>query len=240
LFNSPFFPQFSSVRDEQTPQTGLFSRWLNVEQRGLVFCGASFLVSVPVFIQAPLVRLNPWLTLILTLGWIGLGWKLWKTPKTQIWGDLLLGFSWSWFAGAIYWGWLRWEPLYHLPIEAIGLPFVLWCLKKRWLMVGNLFYLGSLFGTVITDVYFYLTDLLPYWRQVMQIDPILAKPIFQQALTQMHTLWGISWAVVLVNVLMGVGFIALQGKRNYWWAFAGAVLSTLFVDSLFWIVASLA
>lgn len=240
MLNSPFIPQSNSPRDEQNPSSSLFSRWLNFEQRGLMFCAASFLVSVPVFVQAPLVRINPWLTLILTLAWIALGWKLWRSAQTQLWGDLLLGFSWSWLAGSIYWGWFRWEPFYHLPIEAMGLPFALWCLHRRWFMIGNLFYLGSLLGTVITDVYFYLTDLIPYWRQLMQVDQSLATSIFQQALNQMQTVWGISWAIVLVNLLLACGLMALQRKRNYWWACAGAVFSTIFVDSLFWIAASLA
>ena len=35
----------------------------------LVFVAAVFLVSVPVFIEAPLVRLLPWLSVALTVGW---------------------------------------------------------------------------------------------------------------------------------------------------------------------------
>ena len=239
MFNPPVLPssKTSVSQENQTDQKSLVFPWLNLSQRSLMFCAASFLVSVPVFIQAPLVRLNPWFTLTLTLGWIILSWKLWKSPQTRIWGDLLLGFSWSWFAGAIYWGWLRWEPFYHLPIEAIALPIVLWLIKKRWLMIGNLFYLGSLFGTIITDLYFYITNLIPYWRKLMQVDENMANYIFQEALNQMQTFWGISWAVVFVNILLGTGLIALQGEKTYWLAFAGAVLSTLFVDSLFWVAA---
>lgn len=246
MFNLLIFFQSPSVRSDQTADTNLFSlverlyRWLTLEQRGLMFGAACFLVSVPVFIQAPLVRLNPWLTLILTFFWVAWAWQLCQKPQTQVWGDLLFGFSWSWLAGSIYWGWFRWEPLYHLPIEAIGLPFALYGLKKGKLMIGNLFYLGSLFGTIVTDIYFYLTDLIPYWRELMLVDANLAKPIFQQALTQMQSLWGICWAIVLVNLLLACGLIALQGKRNYWFACGGAVLSTLFVDSLFWVAASLA
>jgi len=175
-------------------------------------------VSVPVFIQAPLVRQLPLLSLITTLGWVGLALMLLKRPTTQVWGDLLLGFSWSWLAGSIYWGWLRTEPLIHLPIEAIGLPFALWGLWRGRGRVGNLFYLGSLFGTALTDVYFYITDLIPHWRQVMRI----------------------SWAVVLGSTLGIVGFWSLAKGQLHWWAFSGAVLSTILVDSLFWIAASMA
>jgi hypothetical protein len=201
---------------------------------------ASFLVSVPVFIQAPLVRLFPWVSLLLTLGWMGLGLNLMKRSQTYLWGDLLWGFSWSWLAGSIYWGWLRWEPLIHLPVESIGVPFACWCLWKGRGLVGNLFYLGSLLGTAITDLYFYLTGLIPYWRQLMQVEPDLATPILQSAIAKVQTPWGISWAIVLANLLLGLGLWSLQQEKFHWWALAGAVLSTILVDSLFWIVASLA
>ncbi len=203
-----------------------------------MFAAASFLVSVPVFVQAPLVRQLPWLSLLLTLGWIWLGFKLLARPGMRVWGDLLLGFSWCWLAGSIYWGWLRAEPLLHLPIEAIGLPFALWGLWRGRGAVGNLFYLGSLFGTALTDVYFYLTDLIPYWRQIMDVDPALITPILQEATAQVQTPWGISWAAVLGCTLGLVGCGALTRGRLPWWAFSGAVLSTILVDSLFWLAAT--
>ncbi|MDJ0678796.1 MAG: DUF3120 domain-containing protein [Xenococcaceae cyanobacterium MO_167.B52] len=202
-----------------------------------VFGAASFLVSVPVFFQAPIVRLFPWISLFLTLFWIVLGWWLYKRPQTRWWGDIILGFSWSWLAGSIYWGWLRWEPLIHIPVESIGVPFALWCLWRGWGKIGNYFYLGSLLGTAVTDLYFYLTSLIPYWRKLMEVDPALASPIFKSALAQMQTPWGISWAIVLVNLLLGISLYSLQKEHLYWWAFGGAVLSTLVVDSLFWIAA---
>ncbi len=175
----------------------------------------------------------------MTLVWVGIGWKLLKHPKTHLWGDLLLGFSWSWLAGSIYWGWLRWEPLIHLPVEAMGLPFVIWSLRRGWGKIGNLFYLGSLFGTVVTDVYFYLTDLIPYWRQVMQVDPALATPILQNAIAQVQTPWGITLAAIFVATLLLVGMGSLAKRQLAWWAFSGAVLSTIFVDGLFWVAASM-
>jgi hypothetical protein len=207
-----------------------------------VFLMAGFLVSVPVFIQAPLVRYYPWVSLLLTAVWVGIGWLLLQRPRTQVWGDLLLGFSWSWLAGGIYWGWFRWEPLLHIPIEAIGLPFALWGLHRGRGKVGNLFYLGSLLGTAITDLYFYLTGVIPYWRQLMmvELDPTLVSPIFQAALTRIQTSWGAGWAIILVNFLLLMGIYPLQKRVSYWWAFSGAVLSTILVDGLFWITASLA
>lgn len=192
--------------------------------------------------QAPLVRYYPEISLGLTVFWVGLGIWLLKQEKISLWGDLLLGFSWSWLAGSLYWGWWRWEPLIHIPMEAIGLPFVLWGLYKGRGKVGNLFYLGSLLGTAITDVYFYLTGLIPYWRQLMtvELDSNLVSPIFHNALAQIETPWGISWAIVLLNLLLAIGIYPLQKRVCHWWAFSGAVLSTILVDGLFWITASLA
>lgn len=214
----------------------------NWEKCQSVFWTAAFLVSVPVFIQAPLVRYYPEVSLGLTFFWVGLGVWLLKQEKISLWGDLLLGFSWSWLAGSLYWGWWRWEPLIHIPMEAIGLPFVLWGLYKGRGKVGNLFYLGSLLGTAITDVYFYLTGLIPYWRQLMtvELDSNLVSPIFHNALAQIETPWGISWAIVLLNLLLAIGIYPLQKTGCHWWAFSGAVLSTILVDGLFWITASLA
>lgn len=206
----------------------------------LVFAAAIFLVTVPVFFQAPLVRSLPWLSLALSVAWFGWAWRLLSRPQTHLWGDLLLGFAWTWLTGSLYWGWLRWEPFLHLPVEAIGLPFALWGLARRREMVGNLFYLGSLFGTVLTDLYFYLVGLIPHWRQLMQVEPELVRPIFQQAITQIHTPWGLGWVAVLAMVLAGVGIFPLYWKKVYWMAFSGAVLSTILVDGLFWLVASLA
>ncbi len=192
---------------------------------------------MPVFVQAPLVRLLPLLSLFLTAGWVGLSFALLRRRRTEIWGDLLVGFSWSWLAGSIYWGWLRWEPAIHLPVEAICLPLALWCVAQNRCKVGSLFYLGSLFGTAVTDIYFYVVDLMPSWRQLMQVEPALATPILQNAIAQVQTPWGIVWAVVLVGVLLIVGTLPLRSRQLHWWAFSGAVLSTIFVDSLFWLAA---
>ncbi len=212
-------------------------RW-QLQGTGRVFAAAAFLVSVPVFIEAPLVRHYPVLSVVMTILWVCLGAILWQGRQSKIWGDLILGFSWSWLAGAIYWGWFRWEPAIHLPIESIGVPFAVWALWKGFGKIGALFYLGSLLGTAVTDLYIYQVGLLDSWRQVMQVEPALAMPILQQAISQVRTPWGIAWAVVLVNLLLGVGIIPLGTKQWHWYAFSGAVLTTIVVDSLFLWVAS--
>jgi len=148
-----------------------------------------------------------------------------------------LGFTWTWLAGSVYWGWLRWEPLLHLPVESIGLPFALWGIWHNRSKLGNFFYLGSLLGTVVTDIFFYLVDLIPFWRKLMVVDEASARPIFQGAITQIQTPWGISWAIILASFLLVVGMLPLCSRKLHWWAFSGAVLSTILVDGLFWLAA---
>lgn len=204
------------------------------------FVAAVFLVSVPVFIEAPLVRYLPWVSLAVTpfIFWWSL--RLQASESTAFWGDLLTGFAWTWLSGALYWGWLRWEPLLHLPVEAIGLPFALWGVSRGRGLVGNLFFLGSLFGTATTDAYFYLAGLIPCWRSLMQADQSLASDILRGALVQVQTPWGVACAIALVMVLLAVSLFALQMRQAHWWGFAGAVASTILVDSLFLLAAAFA
>lgn len=212
----------------------------SAQKTWLVFAAAIFLVSVPVFVEAPLVRSLPGLSLAMTGFWVWLSFALMSRQQTYLWGDLLSGFSWSWLAGSIYWGWLRWEPLWHIPVESIGLPCACWCLAKNWGKVGHWFYLGSLFGTVLTDIYFYLVGLMPYWRQIMRADVDGVGQILQNALLQVETPTGEAWAIVLALILLGVGTLPLGTKQCHWYAFGGAVLSTILVDSLFLLAADLA
>lgn len=205
--------------------------------RWAILLAAIFLVSVPVFVQAPLVRSLPLVSLVLTLGfwWLGQRWLV--QARTHYWGDLLLGFTWTWLAGSLYWGWLRWEPLLHLPIEAIGLPFAIWGIASHRGKVGNYFYLGSLLGTALTDLYFYLLNLMPYWRKLMQASEDMIPSIFQAAIAQIQTPWGIGWAIILAAILFWVSISTQRFPGLHWWAFSGAVLSTILVDGLFWLAA---
>jgi hypothetical protein len=203
-----------------------------------VFLAAATLVSLPVFVEAPLVRHWPGIALALTILWVSISYWLYRRPQTQLWGDLLFGFSWSWLAGAIYWGWWRWFPALHLPIEAIGLPLILWLCWRKKGQVGSLFYLGSLMGTAATDAYIYAVDLVQYWQQLMVVEPELAPPLLQAAISQVQTPQGTVWAVILVSLLLTLGILCLGHKKNHWYAFSGAVLTTIMVDSLFLIVAT--
>ncbi len=202
-----------------------------------LFVTAIFLVAVPVCIQTPLVRLLPWVSLAVTPLLAVLGMWLRSRFASRWWGDLLMGFTWTWLAGSLYWGWLRWETFLHLPVEAVGLPFAAW---ESFVVVAGLvtiFTLALFFGTAVTDLYFYLVNLIPYWRKLMHLEGDMVRPIFQSAIAQMQTPWGTSWAILLALLLLGIGVLPLISKRNYWWAFAGAVLSTILVDALFWLAA---
>jgi Protein of unknown function (DUF3120) len=212
-------------------------------QPWMVLAAACFLVSVPVFIEAPMVRYWPWASLVAAIGWAGLSahWQRQSpTSPFKLWGNLLVGFTWTWICGAIFWGWLRWEPLWHIPVEALALPIALFGLQRRWAVVGQMFYLGSLLGTTVTDTYFYRVGLIPAWKQLMVADPDEAGVIFHQALQLVYTPWGLAWAVMLASLLVVTGMWAWQQRSLHWVAFSGAVLSTILVDALFWVAAVLA
>lgn len=221
------------------------TRWSPTDRRSStsqnwqVFAAAVFLVSVPVFFEAPLVRYLPEVSLASTALWLGAGLYLQRNPKLALWGDLLVGFSWTWMAGSLYWGWLRMDPMLHLPVEAIALPIALVGLQRNWCRIGQSFYLGSLFGTIITDLYFHLVGLIPAWKQIM-LNPSESALVLQSALSLVYTPWGLAWAAVLTMVLLFVGSMGLVGRKLEWLAFSGAVLSTLLVDGLFWLAAALA
>ena len=208
------------------------------------FCSL-FLVSVPVFFEAPLVRYAPWLSLIFTVGWLAIAKHLQEEPKTnsesRIWGSLIWGFSLTWLCGSLYWGWLRWEPAYHVPVEALALPWAIWATRQDSHRVGGWFYIGSLLGTAITDLYFYITHLFPDWQSLMQVesDLSLAQPILKNALALVETPWGMTWACVLAAMLLLIGNRAMRSTNLAHWAFGGAVLGTIFVDLLFFGVAIL-
>ncbi|MEL6456528.1 MAG: DUF3120 domain-containing protein, partial [Cyanobacteria bacterium J06623_5] len=46
--------------------------------------------------------------------------------------------------------------------------------------------------------------------------------------------------IVLLTLLVMLGTIPLRSMSTKWWAFSGAVLSTILVDSLFFLAAVLA
>jgi Protein of unknown function (DUF3120) len=240
LFNITYL-KFNVVKSALKSQG--FS-WVGWSDQLSIWLASAFLVSIPVFFQAPLVRQAPWLSLILTVGWLGLAQILMANHSQQKYGSLIWGFSLSWICGTVYWGWLRFEPLWHLPIEAIALPWAIWALTKNNsksdYVIGAWFYLASLAGTAVTDLYIYLNNLIPHWKAVMQLEGDLTaiQPILLDAVAHLQTTWGISWAAILATCISIIGLRAMRSPDFHNWAFAGALLSTVFVDGLFAIFAS--
>ena len=187
---------------------------------------AAALVILPVFVQAPWVRSSPLACALFTAVLVALGLRL----RGEL-GALLIGFSGSWLAGAIFWGWLRLHPLWHLPVEAFALPLAIAGLQGPWRRAGQ-FYLGALIGTACTDAATALCGLMPLWPQVLQASPSEAPLLLSAAAEQV--LQPASLAVV-------GGFAAAMACAGRWlWSqgeggqvVAAALLSTLAVDGLF-------
>ena len=72
------------------------------------------------------------------------------------------------------------------------------------------------------------------------LDPSMAEYEFARALNLMNSPLGYGSAVVLLTILVSVGLWCLRRRSLEAWACGGAVLSTLVVDGLFWVVALVA
>ena len=194
----------------------------------------ALLVALPVFLQAPWVRLAPFSAALFTAPLLFLGIALGQQRQSN-WasaGALLVGFSGSWLGGCLFWGWCRLHPLWHLPIEAFALPLALGGLKGRWRLAAS-FYLASLLGTACTDGVMAITGVMRSWTEVLQAPLEQAGPLLHQA--ALGVLSPIPLAVVLL-----AGTLLLGLCRRYWhhpdpaWRLAAsAMATTLAVDGLF-------
>ena len=142
---------------------------------------SSFFVILPIFIQAPWVRLEPisalCFTFIILLGALILYKK--QSNKWFIVSSLLLGVSGSWLGGCLFWGWLSPFPILHIPVEAVVLPLALIGLGTNW-KIGSSFYISSLFGTAVTDISIFLIGIMDQWREVIVADSENAPLILQK------------------------------------------------------------
>ncbi len=79
---------------------------------------SSFFVILPIFVQAPWVRLEPisalFFTFIILLAAYVLNKK--QSNKWFIVSSLLIGVSGSWLGGCLFWGWLSPFPILHIPV----------------------------------------------------------------------------------------------------------------------------
>ena len=198
------------------------------------------LVAVPVFLQAPLVRQAPLAAALFTLPLVAAAVLLERHGRGlwQQFGPLLVGFSGSWLAGCLFWGWFREHPLLHLPIEAFALPLALAGLGGRWRLAGA-FYLASLLGTAATDTAIALTGLMPLWPQVLSAPLSEAPLLLHQAGETVLEPANIALVTAIAALLIGVcAQLWKQGGPAR--VSAATLAATLAVDGLFLAAALLA
>jgi hypothetical protein len=201
---------------------------------------AVLLVAVPVFLQAPLVRQAPHAAALITLPLVAAAVLLERHGRGswQQLGPLLVGFSGSWLAGCLFWGWFREHPLLHLPIEAFALPLALGGLGGRWRLAGA-FYLASLLGTAATDIAIALTGLMPLWPQVLSAPLSEAPLLLRQAGETVLQPANIALVTVMAALLIGI-CTQLWKRGGPAKVSAATLAATLAVDSLFLVAALLA
>ena len=153
-------------------------------------------------------------------------------------GTLLVGFSGSWLAGTLFWGWLRMHPVLHLPVEAIALPLAIGGLNSRWKLSCS-FYLASLLGTAITDITMALTGVMSFWPEVVNATSYEAPFLLNEAAKL------VLQPTSLLILVSAAGLVIWLAKQ-FWtqaakpsesqeaWKVAAAVLSTtILIDALF-------
>ena len=163
---------------------------------------SSFLVILPIFIQAPWVRLEPISALCFTFV-ILFGSFVLKKKSSDKWfivSSLLLGVSGSWLGGCLFWGWLSPFPILHIPVEAVVLPLALIGLGTNW-KIGSSFYISSLFGTAVTDITIFLIGIMDQWREVITADSENAPLILQKTSENLIQIKSISIIIFVALIL---------------------------------------
>ena len=197
------------------------------------------LVLVPVFIQAPWVRSAPMAAALFTGLLLTTGILLERHPERS-WsqrGALLVGFSGSWLAGSLFWGWCRLHPLWHLPIEAFALPLALGGLRGRWHLAAS-FYLASLLGTAATDAAMAISGVMPLWPSILAA-PLSDAPVLLQS-AALAVLQPVPLVVVgLCGLILIVLSRRLRRSGPAGEVAAATLEATLAVDGLFLLAALL-
>ena len=199
---------------------------------------AVVLVTLPVFVQAPLVHAQPLIAALLTVPLLSAGIALGLSPqphRAQL-GAVLVGFAGSWFCGSLFWGWLRLHPLLHLPIEALALPLAVAGLRSRWQLAGA-FYLASLVGTAATDAAMALTGLMPLWPAALAAEPGAAMGLLQQAALRVLTPVNLGLVLAFAAAVLGLS-LGLRRRADPTARLAGSTLATtLAVEAVFLLLA---
>ena len=215
-----------------------------VQPSALGFVGwpfwASMLVVLPVFVQAPWVREQPFTSCLFgfVLLAVGVITHSMAPLKWKDFGALLVGFSGSWLAGSLFWGWLASHPLLHLPVEAFALPLAITGLQTRW-RLGCAFYLASLVGTAFTDLAMALTGVMTLWPAVVGASTAEATVLLQDAaafvLRPSSLLTVMAAGVIILQLVQYCRHqSSLSLATDKAWSVAAAVLfTTLLIDGLF-------
>ena len=200
---------------------------------------AAAMVALPVFIQAPWVRQQPFSACLFTgvILCVGILLQLKAHRELADAGALLVGLSGSWLAGCLFWGWLRAAPIWHLPIESIALPWALTGLRSRW-QLGCAFYLASLLGTVCTDITMILARVMEAWPVIVTAPLATAPTLLHDTATRL-----LEPLPSLVVCLAATGVILLSRQAHNraadtkyargWAVAASVLLATLVVDGSF-------
>ena len=215
-----------------------------VQPSALGFVGwpflASMLVVLPVFVQAPWVREQPFTSCVFGFVLLAVG-VITHSMAPLKWKDLgalLVGFSGSWLAGSLFWGWLASHPLLHLPVEAFALPLAITGLQTRW-RLGCAFYLASLVGTAFTDLSMALTGVMTLWPAVVGASTAEATVLLQDAaafvLRPSSLLTVMAAGVIILQLVQYCRHqSSLSLATDKAWSVAAAVLfTTLLIDGLF-------
>jgi len=201
---------------------------------------SSFFVILPIFVQAPWVRLQPVSALCFTFVILLAAFILSRKQSNQwfIVGSLLLGVSGSWLGGCLFWGWLSPYPILHIPVEAVVLPLALIGLGTKW-KIGSSFYIASLFGTAVTDITIFLIGIMDQWKEVITADSDTAPLILQKTsenLIQIKSLSIIIFVAVILwfiskEILNSAIINSTNGKALLVSSYV--IQTTLIVDGIF-------
>ena len=204
------------------------------------------MVVLPVFLQAPWVRVHPFSATLFTALLLAIGVVLNRSDNQQKadFGSLLVGFSGSWLAGCVFWGWLRAHPVLHLPVEAFALPLALAGLGTRW-RLASAFYLSSLVGTAFTDLMMATTGVMRFWPGVVTASLDMAPQLLHEAglhLLRPLPLTALALAASIIVWLAGRlsqrETAVLKGNETLSMS-AAVLMTTLWVDGLFLLAAVL-
>ena len=163
---------------------------------------SSIFVILPIFVQAPWVRLEPVSALCFTFVILLGAFVLLKKRSNQwfVVSSLLIGVAGSWLGGCLFWGWLSPFPILHIPVEAVVLPMALLGLGTNW-KIGSSFYISSLFGTAVTDMTIFLIGIMDQWKEVITADSETAPLILQKTSENLIQIKSLSIIVFVALIL---------------------------------------